>query len=134
MQSNCIVIPQTLGKFVYMQISASTREKSILFNIVESVKDIVTNIASIPIFSRSIIKINFIRNIYNYWRCATYCQKKPKLTSSVERMSDATVMAIGMQCQVTSLNIRHSLYVVVVENPPPTTHRRAVRKDGAEIL
>ena len=29
---------------------------------------------------------------------------------------------------------QHSLYVVVVEKPPPpTTHRGAVRKDGAEI-
>jgi len=45
-----------------MQISASIIEKPILFNIVESMHDIVTQMVSIPMFSGSVIRINTIWN------------------------------------------------------------------------
>ena len=47
----------------YMQIGASIIEKSTLFNIVKSMDDTVIKMASIPIFSRSMIRIN---NIWNH--------------------------------------------------------------------
>ena len=61
MKSSWVVILTTLGHF-YMQISASIIEKSILFNIVESMHDIVTKMVSNQIFSRSVIRINTIWN------------------------------------------------------------------------
>ena len=51
-----------LGEYFYMQISASSIEKYILFNIVESMHDTVTQIVSIPMFSGSVIRINTIWN------------------------------------------------------------------------
>ena len=53
-------IPTTLEENFYMQISAMI-EKSILFNIVESMHDTVTKMVSISMFSRSIIRINTTR-------------------------------------------------------------------------
>ena len=51
-----------LGEMFCMQISSSIAEKSILFDIVESVHNTVTKMASIPKFSRSLIRINTVRN------------------------------------------------------------------------
>ena len=45
-----------------MQISASIIVKSVLFNIVASMHDTVTQIVSIPMFSGSVIRINTIWN------------------------------------------------------------------------
>jgi len=45
----------------YMQTSASIIERSIVFNTVESMHDSVTKMVSIPMFSKSLIKINTIR-------------------------------------------------------------------------
>jgi len=50
-----------LGEFFYMQISAYIIEKSILFNIAESMHDTFIKIVSTPMFSRPIIRINTIR-------------------------------------------------------------------------
>jgi len=59
MKSSLVVIPTTLGKLIYMQISASINEESILLNIVKSMHDTVTEMMSIPMstatpFQRSI--------------------------------------------------------------------------------
>ena len=64
MKSRWVIIPTTLGKFFYMQISASIIEKSMLFNIVESIymHDTLTKIVSIAMFSMSVIRINTIWN------------------------------------------------------------------------
>ena len=51
-----------LGELFYMQISASISEKSILFNIVESMHDAVTQMLSIAMFPGSVIRINTIWN------------------------------------------------------------------------
>ena len=50
MKSRGVVTPTTLGTFFYMQISAYIIEKSILFNIVESMHDSVTKMVFIPAF------------------------------------------------------------------------------------
>ena len=44
-----------LGEFSYMQISASIIKINMLFNIVESMHDILTKMVSIAVFSRSVI-------------------------------------------------------------------------------
>ena len=51
----------------YMQISASIIETSILFNIVESMDDTFRNMVSIPMFSRSVIRINTTRNDWHIY-------------------------------------------------------------------
>jgi len=58
MKSNWAAIPTILGKFLYLQISASIVDKSIVFNIVESKHDIATELVSIPMFSRTMISIS----------------------------------------------------------------------------
>ena len=62
MNSSWVITPITLGNYFYMHISASIIEKSILFNIVESMHDTVTQIVSIPVFSGLVIRINTIWN------------------------------------------------------------------------
>jgi len=62
MKSSWVVILTTLGIFVYMQISAAIIEESILFNIIESMHNTFTKMVSIPMFSRSMIRINTIKN------------------------------------------------------------------------
>ena len=57
-----VVIETTLGNLYYMQIGASIIEKYIGFNIVECMQDTVTKIVSIPMFSKSMIRVNTIRN------------------------------------------------------------------------
>ena len=43
MNSSWVVILTTLGKLLYMQISAAIIEKSVLFNIVENMHDTVSS-------------------------------------------------------------------------------------------
>ena len=63
MKSSWVVTPTTLGNFFYMQIIASIIETSIVFNIVERMHDTVTKMVSIPMFSRTVIRINTIWNL-----------------------------------------------------------------------
>ena len=51
----------TLGEMIYIQISAAIIKKTILFNIDKSVHDTGTKVTSMPMFSRSIIRINTIK-------------------------------------------------------------------------
>ena len=62
MKFSWVVIPTTMGKFLYMQISTSIIETSIPFNIVDSMHSTVTIIVSIPMFSSSMIRLNAIKN------------------------------------------------------------------------
>ena len=57
-QLNCY--SDNLEDFFYMQISAAIK-KTILFNIAKSMHDTFTNIVSMVMFSRSMIRINTIR-------------------------------------------------------------------------
>ena len=53
------VIPTTLGKCLYMQISAPINETPILFNIVKDMHGTVTKVVSMrtmPMFSKSILQ------------------------------------------------------------------------------
>ena len=60
--SSWVITPITLGNFFNMQISTSIIETFILFNIVESMHDTLTQMVSIPMFSGSVIRINTIWN------------------------------------------------------------------------
>ena len=57
-QVGCLSV--NLGDF-YMQISAAIIEKSNLFNIVKRMHDIFITIVFMPMFSRSVIRLNTIR-------------------------------------------------------------------------
>ena len=63
MKSSWTVIQPTLGKFLYMEISAAIVEIPISFNFVKNIHGTVTKIVSVPMCSRSVIKINTIRQI-----------------------------------------------------------------------
>ena len=63
MKSNWVVIPTALGEMFYCKlVPPCIIEKSILFNIVESMHDTVTKMMSMRMFSRSMIRINTIWN------------------------------------------------------------------------
>ena len=89
-----------LGEFFFMQISASIIEISILFNIVESMNDTVTQMVSIPMFSRSVIMINTIWNhqhIYLFRICklATVIVAKPSFFNIYDSMLDNDIKVVS---------------------------------------
>ena len=96
-KSSWVVIPTILGEFLYMQISAAIIETSMLFNIVKSMEDTVTKMVSVPIFSRSMIGINTIRN-YKHVCLVRIC----KLATAIIAKPDFFDISDGNKIKVVS--------------------------------
>ena len=84
MKSSWLVILTTLENFFYMQISVAIIEITILFNNVKNSHGTVKQMVYIPIFSRSMVRINTIRKVLFSHR--HYC--KTSFFNICERMHD----------------------------------------------
>ena len=84
-----------------MQISAAIIEKSSLFNIVENIHDSVTKMVSIPMFSRSKISINTLRNyrhiyLFRIWKLAAAIITNPSFFNFSDSMHDNEIKVVSI--------------------------------------
>ena len=83
-----------------MQVSASIIRHSILFNIVESMHDTLTKMVSVPMFSRSMIRIHTIWNqwhmyLFRICKLATAIVAKPTFFNSSDNMHDNEITVVS---------------------------------------